>query len=106
MQNAGESEPFFTRIFHLKNGHQVRLDIALPRRFPDSEDYMCPYRIVGLAEPREAFAGGVDSIQSFQLALHSVAAVLMGSTEYQSHQLYWLEPDERDLGLPVPDAFK
>jgi hypothetical protein len=101
-----ENEYFFTRIFQLNSGGEVRLDIAQPRLFPEGQDYMCPYRILGLSNPHESFAGGVDSIQSFLLALHNAASVLIGSTEYRSQELYWLEPGERDLGLPVPDAFK
>jgi hypothetical protein len=106
MEKTNDSNSVLTREFLLKEGGIVLLDVAIPRQFPDSQDYICQYRISGLLATHEAFAGGVDALQSLQLALYGAAAFLMSSKQFQEGDLYWLEANSKDLGLPVPDAFK
>jgi hypothetical protein len=107
MSNSTDSvhPVFYTRHYKLTTGGEVRLDVTSPERFEDSDDYVCHFRVLGLKNPVQSFAGGVDALQSLQLALMNAAAILLASEEYQRKELYWLEHGQSDLGLPIPKAF-
>jgi hypothetical protein len=90
------------RNYQLKNGSKVQLIVGVPEPFPDGKDYQCAYQITGLGDGQIRYAGGVDLLQSLQLALKMAASILITSPEYIAGQLYWLEDGSRDIGLPLP----
>lgn len=87
-------------------GKKVTVVIGKPERFPDAEDYYCPYQIVGIGSERVRYAGGVDAVQALQLALKMIGADLYTSPEAETKQLSWTGGDLGDLGFPVPDALQ
>jgi hypothetical protein len=90
------------RDYHLRNGSKVQLIVGIPQPFPDGKDYQCAYQVTGLGDGQIRYAGGVDLLQSLQLALKMAASILVTSPEYIEGQLYWLEDGSRDIGLPLP----
>lgn len=91
----------FRRIYHIGAGREVVLIVYCPVPFSDGQDFECRYRVEGLGNNVERYAGGVDELQSFVLALQMAASLLMSSQEYKNGQLYWLSPNDPDLGLPI-----
>ncbi len=51
---------------------EVWVILGTPRPFPDAPhgDYYCPYQIKGIGDEKVRHAGGVDSLQALELALH------------------------------------
>ncbi|MEX8195451.1 DUF6968 family protein [Comamonas guangdongensis] len=94
-------EAFICREYRLTDGGVVTLIVYRPARAHDGPDFECSYAIRGLGTPVRQAITGVDEVQSMLLALRVAAAVLSASPEYKSRRLYWLEPDEPDLGLPL-----
>lgn len=95
-----------TREFALsESARPVIVEIGRPAKFPDGQDYYCPYRVVGLGNDRVRYAGGVDQVQALLLTLKKIGAELYTCAEYKSGKLYWLEAGNNDLGFPTPDGF-
>lgn len=101
MNKSGAPIPLIHRDYRLISGGNVTLIVHSPAKFPDGSDFTCEYEIRGLHSPVKRAAGGVDSIQCVLLALEMAAAALIASPEYRGRQLYWLNPDDPDLGLPL-----
>lgn len=83
--------------------NKVTVIIGRPQRFPDAIDYYCPYQISGLGESKVRYAGGIDTIQAFVLALQRVGVDLYTSKEAKAGLLKWEGSDKGNLGFPVPD---
>ena len=83
---------------------KVTVIIGRPQRFPDSTDYYCPYQIGGLGESKVRYAGGIDTIQAFLLALQRVGVDLYTSKEAKAGMLKWEGSDKGNLGFPVPES--
>lgn len=103
---AESSEIILYRNYRLKNGRDVVLLVRQPMLFGEGPDFKTEYLIRGLGDEQVRFAGGIDAIQSMLLALKMAAAFLVTSDEYRSGQLYWLEKNDSDLGLPLPDSLR
>jgi hypothetical protein len=88
------------------NGKKVTVVIGRPEKFPDGQDYFCPYQILGMGDEKVSYAGGVDAVQSLQLALKKIGTDLYTSTEYRTKQLCWDGSDSGELGFPVPDSIR
>jgi hypothetical protein len=96
-----------TRQFDLRDGGKVTVTIGKPERFPDSNDYYCPYQIVGSKRSHVRYAGGVDAVQALDLALKMIGADLYTSDEARNGALSWEGGSEKgDLGFPVPDVLR
>lgn len=80
---------------------RVTVSIGAPKPYPDGKDFYCPFRIEGLGDDRVKYAGGVDSIQALQLAMQRIGVELYASP--RAPDLRWIDPDDLDLGFPVPD---
>jgi hypothetical protein len=89
-----------SRTFALNGEEKVTVLIGKPEKFPDEDDYFCPYQIVGVGSERVRHAAGVDAVQALQLAMQMIGADLSASK--QSGKLTWLGDDE--LGFSTPDA--
>lgn len=90
------------RVLELRDGGEVRVRIGKPKPFPDDPNlnFYCPYQIVWVRSDGVRYAGGVDAIQAFSLALRMIGADLYTSEEYKTERLTWL--GQRNLGFPVP----
>ena len=91
-----------TRQLSLSAGKEVTVLLGKPEKFPDSEDWYCPYQIVGLGNGRVRYAAGIDTVQALGLALKMIGADLDTSKEAQAKELTWQGGD--DLGFPVPNV--
>lgn len=95
-----------TRVLDV-GGKRVTVVIGKPEKFPDAEDYYCPYQIVGLGNERVRYAGGVDAVQAMLLALKMIGTDLCTSPEAQAKQLTWQGGQSPgDLGFPVPESVR
>jgi len=78
--------------------------IGLPQKFPDEDDYFCPYQIVGLGSGRVRRAGGVDAVQALQGALKMIGADIYSSDEAQNGRLIWIGGSgAAEIGFPLPE---
>lgn len=95
-----------TRVLDV-SGKRVTVVVGKPEKFPDAEDYYCPYQIVGLGNERVRYAGGVDAVQAMLLALKMIGTDLYTSPEAQAKQLTWQGGQSPgDLGFPVPESVR
>ena len=81
---------------------KIEVIIGKPERFADSEDYFCPYKIIGLGKEKIKYAAGIDGIQAIQLAMKMIGADLYSSKEAKEGFLKWEGGDEGDLGFINP----
>lgn len=81
---------------------KVQVLVGLPRRFPDSVNYYCPFQIVGLGDEEIRYAAGVDAIQALQLVTPMIGAILRYRSEQVAGIVRWEAGDrEGDFGFPV-----
>ncbi len=90
-----------TRDLYLANDNSRRIvvEVGKPVQFPDSNDYYCPYKIVGLGRETVKYAGGIDAIQAIQLAMSMIEADLCCSTEAREGLLRWVGNEDGELGF-------
>lgn len=88
------------------NGARVSVAIGKPEKFPDADDYFCPYQVTGIGNGKVRYAGGVDAVQALLLALKMIGADLYTSKEAQAKQLSWSAGENGNLGFPVPDSLQ
>ena len=92
-----------TRELEISNSkRKITIRLGTPARFPDGNDYYCPYQVLGLGRDRVFYGAGVDSMQALIHALHNMGADLYTSNEAKAGQLTWF--DDRNLGVPVADT--
>ncbi len=101
MNQSDVSEELLRRDYCLANGGEAKLIVYRPTKVLDGADFECKYEIRGLGNPVQRMAGGIDEVQCVLLALEMAAAALIASPEYKARQLYWLDSDDPDLGLPL-----
>lgn len=94
------------REFILTTGKKVTVVIGKPEKFPDSDDYYCPYQITGIGNEKIRYAGGIDAVQALLLALNMIGADLYTSKEAKKGLLRWKGGDKGELGFPVPDILR
>ena len=87
------------RELEIADGRTVQVVIGKPRPFPDGNDYLCPFQIIGLGKEIIIGAGGVDSLQALIMALHAISANLYTSDEARAGTLTWL--GRRNFSIPV-----
>jgi Domain of unknown function (DUF6968) len=79
---------------------EVWVRLGQPRPFPDdpNKNYYCPYQIAGIGDARVRYAGGVDSLQALELALHILPTEL-DRLRQQHAALGWEDAPEGDYGF-------
>jgi len=103
LKNVGEIVA--TRELCLSGSEKkVIVMIGKPQLFSDSINYYCPYQITGLEKGKVSYAGGIDAIQAFLLALKKIGTDLYTSNEAISGTLFWEGGEKGNLGFPVPDS--
>jgi len=78
---------------------EVTVQLGKPEPFPDSSGFFCPIQIVGVGDGKVRYAGGIDGIQSLQLALKMAGAFLETLPVEIRAQLRW--NGNNDLGFKV-----
>jgi hypothetical protein len=78
---------------------QVKVLLGKPRKFQDSEDFCCPYQIIGLGDDTIKSAAGIDSMQAIQIAMQLVASEIHNVHREDAANLRWY--GNRNIGLPV-----
>jgi hypothetical protein len=77
--------------------NEVLVRLGKPQPFPDSSGFFCPIQIVGAGDEKVRCAGGLDEIQSLQLALR-MASVLLETLDPETRaRLRW--NGSHDLGF-------
>ena len=106
MQLTSIGELFASRTLQLndKNLTHVTITIGKPQKFPDGQDYYCPYQIIGLGDEKINRCGGIDEIQALLLTLEQIGVFLSNSEEYKQGNLSWLGSEEGNLGFPHHDS--
>ncbi len=79
---------------------EVMVRLGKPQPFPDSSGFFCPVQIVGVGDEKVRYAGGIDAIQSLQLALRMASVVLETLDSEIRARLRW--NGSQDLGFDVP----
>lgn len=95
-----------TRELALGDDKKVVIIIGKPEKFPDYEDYYCPYQIVGIGNENIRYAGGIDGVQALLLALNMIGADLYTSNEFKAGILSWKSGEKDNIGFPVPDVLR
>lgn len=95
-----------TRNLMLAGSRRIIIFLGKPEKFPDSDDYYCPYQIIGLGAEKVRYAGGIDAVQALQLALNMIGADLYTSAESKNGELSWEGGKKGELGFPVPDTIR
>lgn len=89
------------RELDLLGGGKATVTIGKPEKFPDADDYYCPYQITGIKRSNVRYAGGVDAVQALELALKMIGVDLYTSDEARADALSWKgSSDKGDLGFP------
>jgi hypothetical protein len=79
---------------------EVRVRLGVPRSFPDDplNNYYCPYQVTGIGDAKVRYAGGVDSLQALELALHLLPTEL-DRLRQEYPGLGWLDAPDGDYGF-------
>jgi hypothetical protein len=93
-----------TRELSLPAGKTMTVVVGKPEKFPETDDYYCPYQLLRFGSRRVRYAVGSDAVQALDLALKMIGADLYTSEEAQAGELSWL--GGKNLGFPVPDTLK
>jgi hypothetical protein len=96
----------FTLIQEGREPAEVEVLMGKPERFPDHNDYYCPYQITGMGRDKVVAIGGVDAFQAIQLALSTIAVELEVMEKESGGKLSWDASENGDLGFPERDSKK
>ena len=84
------------------SNREVLVKFGKPVPFPGSEDYYCPFQIVGIGSERVRYAGGVDAVQAIQLVMVALGAELFHLNKHCKGRLHWEAGEVSDFGFPPP----
>lgn len=102
MRRDSVGEILATRTYEIEDGDLVRpatVLIGRPRRITDSDDFYCPYQVLGLGDHCVRQAEGVDEAQAIYIAMEAIGTLLERTPEFQSGRLRWF--GEVTHGFPV-----
>lgn len=104
LNNVGEI--FLTRELYSNDDakRKILIKIGKPEKYPESQDYYCPYQIIGLGSEKVKYAMGIDQIQAIQLTMERIGSVLYTSKEGRENSLRWIGDENGDLGFPVSSS--
>ncbi len=106
MQLTSIGELFVSRALQLNETHSTNVTITIgkPQKFPDGQDYYCPYQIIGLGDGKIRWGGGIDEIQALLLTLEQIGIFLSNSEKYKQGTLSWIGSEDGNLGFPHNDS--
>lgn len=77
----------------------ISVIVGKPQPSPDSQEFQCPFQLIGIGRQDTQTARGHDSIQALQSALTLVAANLNQLNEQLGRRLIWDGGVKGDLGF-------
>ncbi len=83
------------------SARKVTVSIGKPQPFPDSQNYYCPFQIVGAGSENIKYAAGVDATQSLQLVMYILGTTLQFLNKGLNGALRWEGNSKGDLGFPT-----
>jgi hypothetical protein len=86
-------------------GHQTEVPVRVHLPVNAGDRWQCEYEIGWPEHTRRSNAFGVDSIQSFLIALQKVGAEIYASEAHKSGKLWWLERGD-GYGFPLPAGIR
>lgn len=87
------------RTLQAKSGREVEIIFGKPEKFPDDDDFFCPFQVLGAGDEKVRYAGGIDSMQALILALKKLSYYVTTLDEVTNGEIQWLDGSEPDLGL-------
>jgi hypothetical protein len=78
----------------------ISVVVGKPQPSLDSQEFQCPFQLIGIGSQDTQTARGHDSIQALQSALSLVAANLNHLNEQLGRRLIWDGGVKGDLGFP------
>ena len=77
----------------------VSVKLGKPKKIAQSEDYYCPFQILGIGSEKIRYGIGVDAMQALILALTKIGSHLYTSSESKSRRLRWMGDQSGNLGV-------
>ena len=104
MEFEGVGEIIATRqLYYFDETNRKRIVSVLvgkPQPSPDTQDYQCPFQLIGIGPQKTQIARGHDSIQALQSALILAAANLNHLNDKLGRKLVWEGGVKGELGFP------
>ncbi len=80
---------------------QIKIQLGVPRPYPDESGYECPFRIIGPDFDVTRWMGGLDSIQALHAALYIVPVYVRRVCDDRGIAgVHWAEAGD-NLGFPI-----
>ena len=87
----------------IESSREVVLRLGKPQRSPgsmESEEYYCPFQLIGVGDERVRYAAGVDAFQAIELALTVIGGLMARLREEHKGRLRWDYDDRGGFGFP------
>ena len=91
-----------SRTLDSKDNRQIEIILGAPEKFPDDDDFYCPFMVKGLGDEKIRYAGGTDSLQALVLAVQKLSIYVNALDEVKNGEIQWLDGSIPNLGLWVP----
>jgi|SRR5262252_7398377 len=91
------------QLYYFDDAHQrrtVSVIVGKPHLSPSSQEYECPFQLIGIGSERPQIATGRDSMQALQSALILVGALLNHLNDQLGRKLIWEGAIQGELGFP------
>jgi hypothetical protein len=102
--NLDIGEIIATRSYRLvdeeNNERAVSVLVGKPQPVNDSQDYQCPFQLIGIGNQTTQVARGYDAIQALQSALILISANLNHLNNELGRKLIWDGGRKGELGFP------
>ena len=85
---------------------EVKIRIGKPRRIPNSFSVGCPFQISGIGDDKINPGVGSDSVQAIKMTLTLIGLKLWEYNRDHEDKIRWKDPNDPDLGFPLPDNIK
>jgi hypothetical protein len=82
------------------NESAVSVLVGKPHPVSDSQDYQCPFQVIGIGSQTTQLARGYDAIQALQSALILISANLNHLNNELGRKLIWDGGRTGELGFP------
>jgi hypothetical protein len=82
------------------NERAVSVLVGKPQPAKDSQDYQCPFQVIGIGNQITQVARGYDAIQALQSALILISANLNHLNNELGRKLIWDGGRKGELGFP------
>ncbi len=94
------------QLDNLATGEAVTVVLFRPELSSNGTEFECRFRLDGWPGTTPGRAYGVDAFQALDHAMKVIGVTLYASQLYKQGQLRWLDPNNGDLGFPVPRSVR